>query len=534
MLLAHSLRRPVRLPRLLPLAPPSPPPLAPHSPPPPGPLVRSPLCLSLRCLHSSELWSRLNNRPELATSRRRCLPKERPSLDGWAERATSLRRFRLPVALACLSRPRVAIGALNGVIAIGALHGVTAIGIAPSNCVTVTDVGALQRSMRMGIHVAAGIRAGVTVVSVRGNARGGIVRGRGKKGIVKEGEVKEGSGREGSVRAWRVAEERVITKRLSVERVAVARKNSTVEVVVAEAAESEAAAVQAKQRRGRKPKHDKEKDPENPEQAAEDAYSEDGPLPVVILLDFETTGQGTTQNRIVELALRDVAGGRGAALHTLVNPFPRHISSEAERIHGISMRMVNRPSVPHWPAAGQLLVDFVEARRVAQAEWAAQAERAAVSVHSTATTGVYVNTEAGAGMRMGMSAEMTQMSAVSSAAPLLLPPVVLVAHNGWSFDFPLLHNELQRVGIAVPPGWHSLDSMRLVQRLFKDTDRKPASKALGFLYSTHFCCSTPFAHPDLAHRAMADVDKLAEVLAAAMWERGVTVQQLLQYTKPFL
>ncbi|CAI5964338.1 unnamed protein product [Closterium sp. NIES-64] len=418
MLLAHSLRRPFRLPRRLPLALPFPPPLAPHSPQPPRPLLRSPLCPSLRCLHSPELFSRLNHRPEPATSPRRFLPEERPFPDGWAERAISPRRFRLPVALACLFRPTVAIGALNGVTAVGTSH--------------------------------------------------------------EESEAAVGAA---------------------------------------------AAVARPSQRRRGKPKHDKEKDPGEPEQAAEDAYNEDGPPPVVILLDFETTGQGTTQNRIVELALRDVAGGRGAALHTLVNPFPRVISADAERVHGISMRMVNRPSVPHWREAGRLLVDFVEARR------AVQAEQAAVSVHSSATTGIYVNTERGAGMRMGiMSAEM---SAVSSAAPLL-PPVVLVAHNGWSFDFPLLRNELQRVGIAVPPGWYSLDSMRLVQRLFKDTDRKPASKALGFLFSKHFHCSTPFAHPDLAHRAMADVDKLAEVLAAAMWERGVTTQQLLQYTKPFL
>ncbi|CAI5514547.1 unnamed protein product [Closterium sp. Naga37s-1] len=508
MLLAYSLRRPFRHSRLLPRALPFPPPLTPHSPPSPRPLLRSPLCPSLRCLHSRELWSRLNNRPELATSPRRCLPEERPLPDGWAERATSLRRFRLPVALACLFQPFLAIGALNGVTAVGTPHGVT-----------VTDVGGLRRSMRMGIHVPAGIKPGVTVVSARGSARGGIVRkGRGKKGSVKEGNVREGNVIQVGVRAWRAAEETVITKRVTVGRVAVSRKNSTVEVV-AKAEESEAAAGAAaaaarpRQRRRGKPKHDKEKDPGEPEQAAEDAYNEDGPQPVVILLDFETTGQGTTQNRIVELALRDVAGGRGAALHTLVNPFPRVISADAERVHGISMRMVNCPSVPHWREAGRLLVDFVEARR------AAQAEQAAVSVHSSATTGVYVNTEGGAGMRMGIMS--TEMSAVSSAAPLL-PPVVLVAHNGWSFDFPLLRNELQRVGIAVPPGWHSLDSMRLVQRLFKDTDRKPASKALGFLFSKHFRCSTPFAHPDLAHRAMADVDKLAEVLAAVMWERGVT------------
>ncbi|CAI5467034.1 unnamed protein product, partial [Closterium sp. Yama58-4] len=127
MLLAHSLRRPFRLPRLLPRALPYSPPLAPHSPPPLHPLLRSPHCPSVRCLHSPYSLIGLNNLPE---------------------RVTSLREYRLPVAFACLFRPSLAIGALNGVTAIGT-----------SNGVTVTDVGGLRRSMRIGIHVPAGTQA---------------------------------------------------------------------------------------------------------------------------------------------------------------------------------------------------------------------------------------------------------------------------------------------------------------------------------------------------------------------------------------
>ncbi|GJP79662.1 hypothetical protein CLOP_g9866 [Closterium sp. NIES-67] len=415
--------------------------------------------------------------------------------------------------------------------------------------------------MRMRIHVMTAPGAAAASVTSRGVTRGRVTDWR----------------TEERVTAGKVITGRVIAGRVAVGRVAAGRKalsadnagDSAAAATEAGAATAQAvaatavaaAAAQPRKRRQRKPK---EEEKDAAAAAAQYAYNADGSPPVVILLDFETTGRGARQNRIVEMALRDVAGGQASALHTLVNPYPWQITPGAQEVHGISMRMVNQPSVPRWPAAGQLLVDFVEARRAVQAvrnevargevaggavllqgSTAAgadgltpQAVPMPISQNSMATiAATHSSTGMGAGMDAGVGAVMGVASSASlslDSHTVSLPPVVLVAHNGHAFDFPLLRNELERADIAMPPGWLCLDSMRLCQRLFKGGDRKPASKSLSFLFSHHFRCSTPFAHRDLAHRAMADVDKLAEVLSAMMWERGVTVPELLQYTKPFL
>lgn len=63
----------------------------------------------------------------------------------------------------------------------------------------------------------------------------------------------------------------------------------------------------------------------------------------VIVFDIETTGLSRVEERIIEIALRDLQGGENSTFQTLVNP-ERDIPNSY--IHGITTKMVNRPDVP--------------------------------------------------------------------------------------------------------------------------------------------------------------------------------------------
>lgn len=66
---------------------------------------------------------------------------------------------------------------------------------------------------------------------------------------------------------------------------------------------------------------------------------------VVIVFDIETTGLSRKNERIIEIALRDLYGGKNSTFQTLVNP---GIGVRNADIHGIKSHMVNRPDVPRY------------------------------------------------------------------------------------------------------------------------------------------------------------------------------------------
>lgn len=66
-------------------------------------------------------------------------------------------------------------------------------------------------------------------------------------------------------------------------------------------------------------------------------------LVTIIVFDLETTGYSKVNDRIIEIALRDLKGGENSTFQTLVNP-QCHVPNS--RIHGISTKMVNIPDVP--------------------------------------------------------------------------------------------------------------------------------------------------------------------------------------------
>lgn len=67
---------------------------------------------------------------------------------------------------------------------------------------------------------------------------------------------------------------------------------------------------------------------------------------VVIVFDIETTGFSRKNERIIEIALRDLSGGKNSTFQTLVNP---GIAVRNAHVHGIRTDMVMRPDVPRYP-----------------------------------------------------------------------------------------------------------------------------------------------------------------------------------------
>jgi DNA polymerase III epsilon subunit-like protein len=65
----------------------------------------------------------------------------------------------------------------------------------------------------------------------------------------------------------------------------------------------------------------------------------------IVVFDIETTGFNTPAERIVELAARNLMGGRNSTFQTLINPQKYIRNSD---IHGITNFMVNQPEVPRY------------------------------------------------------------------------------------------------------------------------------------------------------------------------------------------
>lgn len=136
-----------------------------------------------------------------------------------------------------------------------------------------------------------------------------------------------------------------------------------------------------------------------------------------------------------------------------------------EQVHKISSRMVNNSGVPMWKDVALALVDFVESRRVGQ----------------------------------GL--------------------VILVAHNGKRFDVPFIMHEFRACGLSIPSYWRFADSMALAK--------------LAKLPIKGFTLAQLFAYYNLpsvgtAHRAMADVNMLAQVLQKLMIDLEMGTSELLQ------
>lgn len=190
-------------------------------------------------------------------------------------------------------------------------------------------------------------------------------------------------------------------------------------------------------------------------------------LGTFVVFDIETTGICKTNNRIIEIAMRDLRGGENSVFQTLVNP---GCYVPNAYVHGISTHMVNRPDVPRMEELIPILLQYIRSR--------------------------------------------------------LRPNgfVVLIAHNGRIFDVPFLSHEFSRCSYKFPSNIVYLDTISMARDIRKSKGLKGNSnislKALVDFYNI------PQHGP--AHRALADVNSLAQVFQKLTFEMKLTIPEVLE------
>lgn len=189
---------------------------------------------------------------------------------------------------------------------------------------------------------------------------------------------------------------------------------------------------------------------------------------VFIVFDIETTGFSRENDRIIEIAFRDLTGGINSTFQSLVNP---ETAIKNSFVHRISQYMVSKPSVPRMRDLIPILLKYVESRKIAGKQ------------------------------------------------------IVFVAHNGRTFDFPFFIKEFQRCSCEVPSDWLFLDTLPLAKKLAKlDGSKldKCSLEALRIYYNIPLMGE--------AHRAMQDVTTLSMVLQRLSFELKISAMDLMQTT----
>ncbi|CAN0897193.1 Exonuclease DPD1, chloroplastic/mitochondrial [Linum grandiflorum] len=188
-------------------------------------------------------------------------------------------------------------------------------------------------------------------------------------------------------------------------------------------------------------------------------------LLTVLVFDLETTGFSRTTERIIEIAFQDLGGGENSTFETLVNP-ERFISNS--HIHGISNDMVTRPGVPRMRELIPILLKFVESRRKPDGY------------------------------------------------------VLMVAHNGRTFDVPFLKSEFERCNVEFPSSWLFYCTLPLARQALKLEDSKPkiSLEALKQRYK--------IISEGKAHRAMADVKALSLILQRLTFDLKTPLSGLVE------
>lgn len=87
---------------------------------------------------------------------------------------------------------------------------------------------------------------------------------------------------------------------------------------------------------------------------------------------------------------------------------------------------------------------------------------------------------------------------------------ILIAHNAFGFDVPMLQKECNRVGVSIPPEFYVYDTLRVYRREFPLKE----SKKLGNLYNEFFG-----KEMENAHDALADSIGLQELFLAELYEK---------------
>ncbi|GFP80343.1 exonuclease dpd1 chloroplastic/mitochondrial [Phtheirospermum japonicum] len=196
-------------------------------------------------------------------------------------------------------------------------------------------------------------------------------------------------------------------------------------------------------------------------------YADLAKLATIICFDIETTGFGRERDRIIEFACQDLRGGENSTFQSLVNP-ERDVPNE--QIHGISSRMVNRYDVPRMKEFVPILLQYVRSRQL--------------------PGGV----------------------------------VVLVSHNGRTFDVPFLKNEFSRCSYEIPEDWLFADTLPLARSVMKSKGSKVTPRISLQALREHY--GIPLIGP--AHRALSDVHSLALILQRLTYDLKLPISGLIQ------
>lgn len=208
-------------------------------------------------------------------------------------------------------------------------------------------------------------------------------------------------------------------------------------------------------------------DVESTEVQSNQDFDELAKLATIICFDIETTGFRREDHRIIEIAFQDLRGGEYSTFQTLVNP-EREVPNK--EIHGISTSMVNRHDVPRMKELIPVILQFIKSRQL--------------------PGGI----------------------------------VVLVSHNGQSFDVPFLKNEFRRWSYEIPEDWVFADTIPLARTALKLTGAKNPRKTSLLALREHY--GIPLI--GRAHSAQSDVHSLALVLQRLTYDLKLTVADLIQ------
>lgn len=190
-------------------------------------------------------------------------------------------------------------------------------------------------------------------------------------------------------------------------------------------------------------------------------------LVTFIVYDTETSGLSRKDDRIIEIALLDLAGGENSTFQTLVNPGQYVANSH---VHGITTNMVCRPDVPRMEELIPILLHFVQSRQ---------------------KPGGYV---------------------------------LWGAHNSFAFDLPFLINEFSRCSYEIPSNWLFMDTLSLARELIKSGGSNLPSRTSLQALREHY--RIPLVGS--AHRAMSDVRTLALILQMLTFDLKLSLPNLVK------
>ncbi|XWS53559.1 hypothetical protein CRYUN_Cryun10bG0011700 [Craigia yunnanensis] len=188
-------------------------------------------------------------------------------------------------------------------------------------------------------------------------------------------------------------------------------------------------------------------------------------LVTTFVFDIETTGFCKESGRIIEIAIRDLSGGKNSCFHTLINP-DQHVPNS--HIHGITTNMVNRPDVPRMKDFIPILMNYIRSRQKIPGSLS-----------------------------------------------------LFIAHNARCFDVPFLVKEFSRCSMDIPSNWLFLDTLPLARQLMKlNGSRQFSLQALR----EHFDIQSV----DATHRAMSDVNLLSAILEKMTVDMKLTIADFLE------